>query len=81
MPKTYKFTEDQIAKALIKSATVTGAAQILGCTRKTIYDYMKKYPDLKDAIHDAREQMLDVAETALMSNIKDKHPSSYSMVC
>ena len=76
MPKTFKFTEAQVEKALTKAATVTGAAQILDCTRKTVYDYMDKYPDLKNAIHDAREQMLDVAETALMSNIKDKHPSS-----
>tara|TARA_R110000787_G_scaffold165742_2_gene278817 strand:- start:38 stop:394 length:357 start_codon:yes stop_codon:yes gene_type:complete len=76
MAKTDKFKKDEIATALEKAGTVSGAAQILGCNRRTVYTYMKKYPVLEDAIHDARERLLDIAESALMSNIKDKHPSS-----
>tara|TARA_R110000823_G_scaffold312759_1_gene439689 strand:- start:3588 stop:3950 length:363 start_codon:yes stop_codon:yes gene_type:complete len=76
MTKHNKYTEEEVEKALVKAATVTGAAQILSCQRSTIYNYMEKYPALNNAISDAREQMLDVAETALMTNIKDKHPSS-----
>ena len=76
MPKTFRFEKNEVEKALTKSGTITGAAQILQCQRSTIYNYIEKYPELENAIADAREKLLDLAETALMSNIQDKHPSS-----
>ena len=72
MANKEKFTPDRIAEALKKNAGfITFTAAALNCTRKTIYNYIEKYPELKDVIEDIRESMDDIAEAALIKNIKE----------
>ena len=71
-----KFTENEMAGALGKAGTITGASLMLGCTRGTVYEYIKKFPELENAIKDAREMFCDVAETALFKNLKKGQAAS-----
>ena len=38
------------------------AAKILDCTRRTVYAYINRYPEVKQAYKEAREENVDVAE-------------------
>jgi len=72
MANKNKYTEDQIKDALTKAGGfISIACKSLNCTRKTIYNYIDKFPDLKDVVKDIREQYLDIAEAALIKNVKD----------
>lgn len=41
---------------------ISRASQLLGCTRNTLYDIIKRDPDVKQAHIDAREQLIDDVE-------------------
>lgn len=70
MPKHYKFTEDEVVKAVKGSGGfVTEIARRLGCHRATIYAYKKRYPSIAEAIFEEKENLLDTAESALLSQI------------
>ena len=72
MANKNKYTKEQIKDAITKAGGfISIACKSLNCTRKTIYNYMDKYPELKEAVLDIREQYLDVAEAALIKNVKD----------
>jgi hypothetical protein len=72
MPNKNRYTEEQIKNALSKAGGfISMACKSLGCTRKTIYNYIDKFPELKDIVTDIREQYLDIAEAALIKNVKD----------
>ena len=42
------------------------AADELGVTRRTLYNYMQRWPDLARAYEDAQERLLDLAENVLV---------------
>lgn len=42
---------------------------MLGVTRNAIYDMVRKYPEVRQALEESREEMLDVAEGKLFQNI------------
>lgn len=66
-----KFTVNQIKQALEKAGGFFSiAAESLGCTRKTIYNYCDRYPELKEVCDDIRERYLDLGETELIKKIK-----------
>lgn len=66
-----QFTEELISLALTEQeGNVTSAARSLGVTRSTLYNYLQRYPSLKTVLRDARESMLDHAESALVKAIK-----------
>ena len=72
MANKNKYTEEQIKDALNKAGGfISIACKSLNCTRKTIYNYMDKYPVLKEVVVDIREQYLDIAEAALINNVKE----------
>tara|TARA_R110002051_G_scaffold22744_1_gene58447 strand:- start:100 stop:453 length:354 start_codon:yes stop_codon:yes gene_type:complete len=76
MANKNKYTEEQIKDAVTKAGGfISIACKSLNCTRKTIYNYMDKYPELKEVVVDIREQYLDVAEAALIKNVKDGRSS------
>ena len=61
-----KFTPEQIIEALkIKHGMVYLAARAVGCDPKTIYNMMRRHPEIKVARDNLRGQMIDVAESAL----------------
>jgi len=65
-----KFTSTEIIEA-IKEARgfVTVAASKLGCSRTTMYIYLKKYATAATALEDEREKRHDFVESKLMSAI------------
>lgn len=75
-----KYSLESVVKALVKAGTISGAAAILECDRHTIKSYMKKYPEVSDAVQEARNILLDDAEANLMTNVRSGHPSSIFFV-
>lgn len=66
-----RFTPEQVADALAESnGVVINAAYRLRCHPDTVYNYINAYPDVKDALHDVRQQALDKAESMLFRNIE-----------
>jgi len=66
-----KYTVEQVKDALDKSGGfLSVAAESLGCTRKTIYNYLDRYPELKEVCEDIRERYLDIGENELMKKVK-----------
>ena len=65
-----KFTANEVIEA-IKEARgfVTVAASKLGCSRTTMYVYLKKYATAATALEDEREKRHDFVESKLMSAI------------
>jgi cell division protein FtsX len=60
------FTVDQIADALRKSRGIAAdAATFLSVSRRTIANYIERYPELREVQHEAREQLADLAERSL----------------
>lgn len=67
-----RYTPEQVAEALVEAGgIVTVAAARLGCHRKTVYDYMKRYASVRSAALDGRERTIDLAEAALFNQIRN----------
>ena len=72
MANKNKYTYEQVKDAIKKAGGfISMACKSLGCTRKTIYNYLDKYPELKDVVNDIREHYLDIAEASLIQKVKD----------
>ena len=65
-----KFTANEVIEA-IKEARgfVTVAALKLGCSRTSMYSYLKKFATAKTALEDEREKRHDFVESKLMKAI------------
>lgn len=67
---TDRFTAQQVADALTQAkGFVSVAARNLGCADNTVRNYMERYAVCKQAVTDARESMIDIAEGRLYQNI------------
>jgi Bacterial regulatory protein, Fis family len=67
MARKQKFTAAQVIEALEASGGLQGpAAQALGCSRRTLYNYAKRYASVAEAIEEQRELNLDAAEMSLL---------------
>lgn len=75
-----KFTKEQIIKALVKTGTKSGAAQALKCDRATITRAIDEDPEIAKAVEEAKEILIDLAETALMKNVQDGHHPAVAFV-
>jgi hypothetical protein len=65
-----KYTASQMVEALDKhKGMVYLAAEALGCSHKTVYNYAKRYVSVQEAIDRNRGKVLDTAELALYSAI------------
>jgi hypothetical protein len=66
------FAVKDIIRALQQSdGVLIEAAHLLGCSRKTIYRYIKLYPSVRQAYNEANETMLDFCERRLYRHIQD----------
>jgi len=71
--KTEQFTPQQVADAIrTKVGFVSHAADLLGCSIKTVYSYKDKYDEVKEACAEAEERKLDLAEAKLVECVKEK---------
>lgn len=67
-----KYTVKQIENALIKTAgNVSQAARELGADRNTIYNHINASPTLAQVLQNAREELVDIAESALRKEVLD----------
>ena len=69
VPAKPRITKEAVQQAIVKSrGLLSFAAQLLGCDRTTIYNYLEKWPDLKQVVADQREGLIDIAESRLLGN-------------
>ena len=65
-----RYTAQQVADALTQAkGFVSVAARNLSCSDQTVRNYMERYAVCKQAVMDARESMIDIAEGRLYQNI------------
>ena len=61
-----QYTHEQVLAAARASAgIISEAADMLGCSRHTVYKYIRKYDFIEEAFSDARERFIDLAESKL----------------
>jgi hypothetical protein len=66
-----KFTQEQVAKALLDSGGIrTKAAEALGCSRQTVANLIERWPDLLDVVARAEDETGDLAENGLRTLIQ-----------
>lgn len=67
-----RYTAQQVADALTRAkGFVSVTAKNLGCSDQTVRNYIDRYALCKQAVLDAREQMIDIAEGRLYQNINE----------
>lgn len=77
----HKFTPEQVIVAIQKSnGLITHAARKLKVTRQTVKNYVDKYPEVKAALDEMRDVLIDEAESALVSAVKRKEAWAISLV-
>lgn len=66
-------TDDQIIEVLEKKAGLLApTAKAIGISRRCLYNWIEKSPKLQEAVTDARETVIDMAESVLMEKIQGK---------
>lgn len=81
VPIKLRLTKKIVREALITArGNISHAARVLGYARNTIYDFMKKNPELNLIVEDARETMVDTAESALSLAITKQQPWAISLI-
>lgn len=66
MPRQQEFSAAQVAQALLDSrGRRHQAGRILGCSSRTIFNYIQRYPELAELSDDLKGQRVDEAELAL----------------
>jgi hypothetical protein len=70
--KAERFTVEQVETALRASAGIrSAAARMLGCAPSTIANYLDRHPALREVEAEILDQNLDLAETKLLTAIRD----------
>ncbi len=68
--KTNQFTAEQVIKAIQNSRGIKSAiARQLGCSRRTVDNYIEKYVTVKEAYEEERAALVDIAELQLMKHV------------
>ncbi len=68
-----KLSKNKFIEAVVDSGGVkTTIANRLGVTRKAIYDYLIRFPELQVYLEQEEEKILDMAEISLFSQVKDQ---------
>jgi hypothetical protein len=67
-----QLTDDAVGAALHKThGNISAAARSLSCTRRAIQIRIEKSAELQQIVTDARESMVDLAESALRRAVKE----------
>jgi hypothetical protein len=68
-----RFSQRAVIQAIQEARSIkTVAARRLGCARKTVTNYINRYPAVKAAYEDAREALVDTAEAAMLTRLDRK---------
>lgn len=65
-----RYTPEEVARVLSDTGgIVSNAAARLGCTRETVYQYIRKYAKAEAALREGRERTKDFAESQLIAQM------------
>jgi len=77
----YKFTNKSIVDAVNSvNGMVYLAARKIGCNPQTIYNRMGKVPAIREAVENARGEMVDISEQKLRAAVMNGEPWAVAMV-
>jgi hypothetical protein len=69
-----RYTKTQIKQALRASGGfLSYAARRLNCHYATVYNYLKRYPELAEELNAIRESHIDLAESSLIAQVNEKN--------
>ncbi len=72
-PATPRINDEELKQALQQSnGNISHAARVMGISRNAIHQHVNASPELKQILDDARQTMLDEAENALLSAVREK---------
>lgn len=75
--KSTKQKKEQFLKAFVNNnCNISEAAKAVGINRRSFYNWCEADKKFEDAIMDARESIVDMAEVALIKNIKEGKETS-----
>ena len=81
MGSKQRFTADQVARALtLNHGLVHITAKQLQCDPQTVYNYMKRYATVQAACDNARESMVDTAESKFYDAIQNGEAWALAMM-
>ena len=61
-----RLSKTKVIEAIEKmSGNVSAVARACGVSRQAIYQYMDKYPELKEFLHQQREELIDNVESSI----------------
>jgi hypothetical protein len=70
MPKPQRYTAAEVIAAIKHTrGMLTLAAERLGCSDETMYNYAKRYPSVAEAIKQQRDRVLDITELKLQEAV------------
>jgi hypothetical protein len=76
-----KYTLSQVIDALrTHHGLLALAADELGCSRQTLYNYAERYPLVATVLADERERLVDVAESGLYYHLLERAPWAIAFV-
>jgi hypothetical protein len=58
---------------------LTLAADELGCSRQTLYNYAARYPAVAEVLSEERERFIDLAEQGLMAHLQQQNSWAISL--
>ena len=68
-----RYTSSQVIEAITLARGIKAvAARKLGCSRPTLDSYIDRYPGVRTAYQEAKDTLLDAAESALLTMIDNK---------
>ena len=71
-PRPERYTAAEMAAAVYEAKGLCSiAAKRLGCDPATVRNYAAKYPTVREAINQAREDLKDFAESKLLRRMDD----------
>ena len=73
--RTYLSKEKVIKVIMANRGLIAPAARQLGVQRPVLYRFIKRHPECQEALHDAREAILDVAESQLFDQLHEDDPN------
>jgi hypothetical protein len=69
-----RYSKKAIINALKSSnGLISATSQKLGCTTRTLRKYFERYPELDQELQDIRDSYIDLAESSLLLQVKEKN--------
>jgi hypothetical protein len=76
-----KYTLSKVIDALrTHHGLLALAADELGCSRQTLYNYAERYPLVAAVLVDERERLIDLAENGLYHHLQERSPWAIAFV-